>query len=152
MCAQPLMSPYNPHTHTNTRYCFYYNQCSKWHEWWTTSNFNYLPLSEPSPPIRTMMLLLTCPANCEVGRVIYFLHGKWAESLSIHCEILFVYCFACMTIQMVHYWVKAFDKECTQVHNAPYSGRPSVLVESEWELNCRCSRNVTHHSRLSEVL
>ncbi len=74
---------------------------------------------------RMVELLLTCPTDCNIQSVTHFLRAKKIERVDIHCETLFVYGFACMSIQMVCPWVNAFDKGRTEVHGTPFSCKSS---------------------------
>ncbi len=77
-----------------------------------------------SSSMRMMELLSTHPTDCEFQSVIHFLRAKGVEPLDIHCEISFVSSSACVTIQMVCCWIKAFNKGRTEVYATPHLGRP----------------------------
>jgi hypothetical protein len=69
------------------------------------------------------------PAACEMRSVICFLNARNIKLADIHRQLCEVYGEDAMSDSMVRRWVGHFNDGCENVHDDPWSDRPSVVNE-----------------------
>jgi len=69
------------------------------------------------------------PAACEMRSVIHFSNAKNMTLAEIHCQHCDMYGEHAMSSSMARRWVRLFNERCKNVHDDPWSGRPSVVNE-----------------------
>jgi len=69
------------------------------------------------------------PAACEMQCVICFLNGKNMKPAEIRRQLCDVYWEHAMSSSVVWRWVRLFNEGCENVHDDPWSSRPSVVNE-----------------------
>jgi len=68
-------------------------------------------------------------AACEMRSAIRFLNAKNTKPNEIHCQLCDVYGEHVMSSSAVRRWVRLFNEGRENVHDDPWSGRPSVVTE-----------------------
>ena len=76
-----------------------------------------------------MFKKIETPTACEMRSVIHFLNVKNMKLAEIHCQLCDVYGEHAISSSMVRRWVRLFNEGCENVHDDPWSGRPSVVNE-----------------------
>jgi transposase len=69
------------------------------------------------------------PTACKMWSVIRFLNVKNMKLAEIHCQLCDVYGEHAMSSSMVWKWVRLFNERHENLHDDPWSGRPSVMNE-----------------------
>jgi transposase len=69
------------------------------------------------------------PAACGMWSVIHFLNARNMKLANIEWQLCEVYGEHAMSDSVVRKWVRHFNEECENVHDDPWSGKPSVVNE-----------------------
>jgi hypothetical protein len=76
----------------------------------------------------TMFKKIEKPILCEMRSVIRFLDARNVKPADIHCQLCEVYGEHAMSDSMAQKWVRHFNEGWENVHDDPWSGRPSGVV------------------------
>ena len=69
------------------------------------------------------------PVACKMWSVIHFSNAKNMKPAEIHCQLCDVYGEHAISSSTVHRWLWLFNEGRKNVHDDPWSGRPSVVNE-----------------------
>jgi hypothetical protein len=74
----------------------------------------------------TMFKKIEKPAACEMRSVIHFLNARNMKPANIHCQLCEVYAEHVISDSMIRRWTRHFNEGHENVHDDPWSGRPSA--------------------------
>jgi transposase len=69
------------------------------------------------------------PVAYKMWSVIHFLNAKNMKPAEIHCQLCDVYGEHTISSSTVHRWLRLFNEGRKNVHDDPWSSRPSVVNE-----------------------